>query len=124
MTFPILTTQRLTLTKIEEDDAPRIFELFSDKAVIKYYDLEIFDNQSQAVSLIQAFKSRYEQALGIRWGIRLKETNELIGTCGFNSWNVKMKSAVIGYDLMSAYWGKGLRVKRYIVLFKQHFLVI
>ena len=58
--------------------------------------------------MIQAFKSRYDQSLGIRWGIRLKETNEFIGTCGFNSWNLKMKNAVIGYDLMSAHWGKGV----------------
>lgn len=108
MSFPILTTPRLILTKIEEDDTKRLFELFSDKTVVKYYDLEAFETQVQATSLIQAFESRYEQQLGIRWAIRLKGTNELIGTCGFNSWNVKMKNAVIGYDLMSAHWGKGI----------------
>ena len=108
MTFPTLTTARLTLTKIEESDTQRLFELFSDNAVVKYYDLEAFDNQSQATNLIQAFESRYDQALGIRWAIRLKDTNELIGTCGFNSWNVKMKNAVIGYDLMSGHWEKGI----------------
>lgn len=108
MIFPELTTPRLTLTKIEETDSQQIFELFSDEAVVKYYDLEAFDNQSQAINLIKAFDSRHEQKLGIRWAIKLKNTDELIGTCGFNSWNVKMKNAVIGYDLMPAYWGKGI----------------
>jgi len=108
VSFPILTTPRLILTKIGEDDTKRLFELFSDKAVVKYYDLDAFETQAQATGLIQAFESRYEQELGIRWAIRLKGTNELIGTCGFNSWNVKMKNAVIGYDLMSAHWGRGI----------------
>lgn len=108
MNFPILTTPRLILTKFERLDAQRVFELFSDKKVIKYYDLEALNNTSQAINLIKSFESRYENKLGIRWAIRFKETNELIGTCGFNSWNVTMKSAVIGYDLMPEYWGEGL----------------
>nr|WP_308304272.1 GNAT family protein [Pseudoalteromonas sp. MelDa3] len=45
--------------------------------------------------------------MGIRWAIRLKATGKLIGTCGFNTWNQKMKSAGIGYEIASEYWGCG-----------------
>lgn len=84
---------------------------FSDELVIKYYDLEAFDNLSQATDLIKFFRTRFEENTGIRWAIRLKDTNSLMGTCGFNTWSPKMKSAVLGYDLMPKYWGNGFTME-------------
>lgn len=108
MSFPILATSRLTLDALTSNDTLSIFELFSNQSVIQYYDLEAFETPVQASNLIALFQSRFDDGLGIRWAIRLKESGQLVGTCGFNSWNVKMKSAVIGYDLMPEYWGKGI----------------
>ncbi len=108
MTFPILKTERLILSEIVESDSNSIFELFSTDVVVKYYDLEVFEEIAQAEKLIALFKTRFESELGIRWGIRDKKTNVLIGTCGFNSWSAPMKSAVIGYDLHPKYWRKGI----------------
>lgn len=31
----------------------------------------------------------------------------MIGTCGFNTWDPKMKNATIGYDLLPEYWNNG-----------------
>ncbi len=107
MQFPELETTRLKLTKLIDEDVNSIFELFSDEAVIEYYDLEAFKELNQATTLINFFNSRFNENSGIRWAIRLKETNQLIGTCGFNSWNSKMKNAVIGYDLIPKFWSKG-----------------
>ena len=107
MQFPELETTRLKLTKLIDEDVNSIFELFSDEAVIEYYDLEAFKELNQAATLINFFNSRFNENSGIRWAIRLKETNQLIGTCGFNSWNLKMKNAVIGYDLIPKLWSKG-----------------
>lgn len=57
------------------------------------------------MQIIKLMQDRFNTRSGIRWGVALKETGELVGTCGFNSWNEKMKSAVIGYDLLPNYWG-------------------
>jgi len=105
--FPILETNRLTLDRLTEEDSTCIFNLFSDNSVVEYYDLEAFTDLAQARNLIAFFDSRFNQNSGIRWGIRLKKSNELLGTCGFNSWNPNMKNAVIGYDLLPKYWGNG-----------------
>ena len=107
LTFPVLQTERLILSEITDSDIGAIFDLFSNEDVIEYYDLQVFDESSQARNLIELFRSRFDSKLGIRWGIREKETNLLVGTCGFNSWVLPMKSAVIGYDLHPIYWGKG-----------------
>ena len=107
MSFPVLATNRLRLDQLSTEDSNSLFELFSDDAVVEYYDLEAFNEPSQAKKLIEFFNARFKDHSGIRWAIRLKETNKLIGTCGFNTWSPKMKNAVIGYDLLPKFWGKG-----------------
>ena len=107
MEFPEIETNRLVLTEIKPDDAAAIYELFSNKLVVEYYDLEAFIAVEQARELISMLRSRYETSTGIRWAIRLKNSGNVIGTCGFNSWSSKMKNAVIGYDLIPGSWGNG-----------------
>ncbi len=107
MDFPQLLTSRLFLRKLTEQDTPAIFNHFADESVVKYYDLTAFTEQTQATDLINFFNKRFDEGVGIRWAICLKESDKVIGTCGFNSWNAAMKNAVIGYDLMPEYWGNG-----------------
>ena len=106
--FPDLSTSRLRLTRITSSDAPAVFEMFSDPAVVRYYDLEPFAELTQAQALIQLFESRHQARAGIRWAIRLSSADELIGTCGYNSWSEKMRNATLGYDLKRAHWGNGI----------------
>ncbi|WP_330960919.1 GNAT family N-acetyltransferase [Photobacterium sp. 53610] len=121
MKFPEYETKRLTLRKLTEDDAEGIFQLFSDSLVITYYDMEALSDISQAKQIIHLMQERFESNTGIRWGIRIAETNELVGTCGFNSWNKDMKSAVIGYDLRSHFWGRGIITEAIHQIVKQAF---
>nr|MBS0019328.1 GNAT family N-acetyltransferase [Gammaproteobacteria bacterium] len=107
MNFPEIATERLLLTRICTGDSPHIYRLFADSRVVEYYDLEAFNALAQAEELIEFFSSRFESETGIRWAIRIADSNELIGTCGYNSWSAKMRNAVIGYDLNPAFWGNG-----------------
>lgn len=111
MQFPVIQSKRLLLSDFEPGDESAVFRLFSDGLVIEYYDLAAFTSVEQAREIIQLFQSRYEAKSGIRWAIRLRDTGELIGTCGFNSWSSKMQNAVIGYDLIPASWGNGYAVE-------------
>ncbi|MCV2504066.1 MAG: GNAT family N-acetyltransferase, partial [Neisseriaceae bacterium] len=43
----------------------------------------------------------------IRWGIVLKENNQVIGTCGYHNFQEEHSRAEIGYDLNPDYWQKG-----------------
>ena len=108
MKFPVYASARLILDEIKLEDKTSIFTIFSNSEVVKYYDLAAFDNMQQAENLIQLLHSRFLDCSGIRWAIRLKEDHRCIGTCGFNSWNIASRSAVIGYDMNRDYWGKGI----------------
>lgn len=107
MQFPRLSTDRLILDELRPEDSEPLYKHFSNNEVVKYYDLEAFTEINQASSLIQLFRKRFDERTGIRWAIRLKGNDMFVGTCGFNSWNPRMRSSVIGYDISRGCWGKG-----------------
>lgn len=105
--FPILRSERLKLEALEQKDKKTIFQMFSDPDVVRHYDVEQFKEVREAEDLIAFFKSRFEEGAGIRWAVRDKKYQRLVGTCGFNSWNQYDHSIILGYDLGKKYWGKG-----------------
>ena len=105
---PDLQTSRLALTRIRPTDVHAVFELFSDPKVLEYYDLEPLAALPDAERLMQVFESRFSSMTGIRWAIREHGSDSLIGTCGFNSWNRKMRHGSIGYELKQSHWRQGL----------------
>ncbi|MEM5511641.1 GNAT family protein [Pseudoalteromonas sp. AS84] len=107
MNFPELETARLILTSLSASDSEVLLNIYSDAEVVKFYDIEAYKSEAQSAKLIDFFNARFTENIGIRWAIRLKTTGKLIGTCGFNTWNQKMKNASIGYEIASEYWGCG-----------------
>ncbi|WP_088072497.1 GNAT family N-acetyltransferase [Gottfriedia luciferensis] len=105
--FPIITTERLYLREINVTDINRMFSILSREEVTKYYGLEAVKNSSEVLEIIHYFREMYETQSGIRWGIIEKETNQLIGSCGFNAYQVRNKRAELGYELHPDYWRKG-----------------
>lgn len=108
MEFPELETNRLKLIQVKEEHAPRIFEIMSNDEVTKYYGMDSLQSREEASNIIQSFQNSYESKRGIRWGIVLKGTGELVGTAGLNNLNVPGKKAEIGYELDPLYWKQGI----------------
>lgn len=105
--FPIIRTERLQLDQLTKRDRIPLFNIFSDPAVIEHYDVERFQDISEADKLVEYFDARFESDTGIRWAIRDPKTKVLLGTCGYTNWNRYDHSAVIGYELAKDSWGKG-----------------
>ena len=104
--FPVLTTERLDLVEIQQSHLADIYLLFSDKKVTKYYNLLPLKNEQEGQKLLDWFRSRFQDGLGIRWGIALKRESNIIGTVGFNNYSQNHR-ANIGYDLQFPYWNRG-----------------
>jgi ribosomal-protein-alanine N-acetyltransferase len=104
--FPTLTTEQLDLVEIQQSHLTDIYQLFSDRKVTEYYNLLPLKNEQEGQKLLNWFRGRFKDGLGIRWGISLKGQSNIIGTIGFNTFTQKHR-ANIGYDLQSAYWHKG-----------------
>lgn len=104
----LIETARLKLRPLTYTDAQDIYEIFSDKQVMQFYDLLPFESIERAKEQINFFTEGFEKKRMIRWGIELKENVKLIGTCGFFAFNEDALKAELGYELNSSYQGKGL----------------
>lgn len=105
--FPEIYTERLFLRRLSVKDAETLFKYWSDPEVTKYLNVNTFKNIEQSMNLIRILNSLYRMNEGIRWAIVIKGTNEVIGTCGYNSWVKKSSRGEIGYELGREYWGNG-----------------
>ncbi|MCE5173027.1 GNAT family N-acetyltransferase [Paenibacillus profundus] len=106
--FPLLQTERLRLRQVTERDAPSILELFSDQEVIRYVPLSRFTTTEHALQEIAWYTTIFQEHTGLRWGIEIKDTGKLIGTCGFLDYKPDHRRAELGYDLSRPYWGHGI----------------
>ncbi|WP_462409312.1 GNAT family N-acetyltransferase [Neobacillus sp. Marseille-QA0830] len=107
MHFPTLETERLKLIELTHRHVDSIFEILSFEQVTQYYGTERFVLQAEAAKLIDMFRKNYVEKRGIRWGIKLKENQRIIGSLGLNALQLKNKRAEIGYELHPAYWRNG-----------------
>jgi len=121
MKFPTLETDRLQLVEITQKYAQSLFEIFSLDEVTKYYGSETFTRIEEANKLIEIFQKNYYEKRAYRWGIILKENNQLIGTTGLNGLQLKNKKAEIGYELHPYYWRKGYATEAIIEVLRYSF---
>jgi len=107
--FPELITERLKLKQITNDHAADLFEMRSDKEVMKYIDRPPAQTIDEALALIKLITDSLQTNDGITWGIFTKEDPpKLRGTLGF--WQIQKEHyrAEIGYLLHPSLQGKGI----------------
>jgi len=107
--FPELETERLVLGEITKGH---------DEWYLRHFSIpEIVDGQGfDAPKDIEAAREELDKYIvglfregdGIRWGIRLKNETEFVGSAGFYSWDKHSRRARMGYDLRPERWGNGL----------------
>ncbi len=88
-------------------DSNSLFNIWSDPDVTKFMNITNFTHEEQAKEMIDFINQLAMEHKAIRLTIIEKESNEIIGSCGFNSFDVENATAEIGYDLAKAYWGNG-----------------
>ncbi len=54
------------------------------------------------------FTDNFRKGTGVRWGITLKGSDELIGSAGLYKWTKKTSQVETGYDLDPEHWGQGI----------------
>jgi ribosomal-protein-alanine N-acetyltransferase len=107
MNFPVLETKRLKLIEITAQHVDSLYEILSLEEVTRFYGTNRFTLQVEASKLIDMFQKNFLEKRGVRWGIKLKENQRIIGTVGLNGLHLKNKRAEIGYELHPSFWRKG-----------------
>jgi ribosomal-protein-alanine N-acetyltransferase len=106
-TFPVLTTERLTLREPLLSDAPDLFIVGRDPEVQKY-NAPIMKTVAESEALIEEVRTEYAKREGISWAVILTNSDTPLGLFGFYHWSHYHRRAEVGYALARAYWGQGI----------------
>ena len=105
--FPELSTKRLLLRQITHEDNKKLLEVLSDENTCKYLTHNAVNDISKINKLILGIQRFFEEKQRIRWGIAIKDQNNIIGHCGFFEIDNINSCAEISYCLKSEFWAKG-----------------
>lgn len=105
--FPRLETERLFLRQVEVNDLEQLYEMLSDPEVARFDYFYPVTSREKAMKFIERYNEELEESEEITWGIILKETNELIGTCCLGDFDDGARRSEIGYAITKQQWNKG-----------------
>ena len=106
-TLPVITTDRLVLRWVSENDIDSLYEVFSDPQVMRYWSTPPYSTREDAVKLQREIATGNETNTMIKWGLALRDSDRLIGTATLFNLNLDNGRAELGYALGRAHWGKG-----------------
>lgn len=103
----ILTTPRLIVRPLTEDDVPALFDIFSHPEVMRYWSYPALTDMTQAQDMLQRIQADYRNGNSVRLGIERRSDGVLLGTCALFSFHAASHRAEIGYALGRPHWGAG-----------------
>ena len=105
--FPELNTERLLVRQITQNDDKSLLEVLSDEITCKYLTHNTVNDITNIKRLIMGMQRFFEEKQRIRWGIAIRDGNNIIGHCGFFEIDKNNYCAEISYCLKSEFWSKG-----------------
>lgn len=106
--FPALSTERLVLRQITENDVDEFFWLRNSEDVMKYIQLPKIASIELAKVRIKSLNDLTEKNEAVNWAITLKGEKKLIGWILFKSIDSVNHRAELGYLLHPDFWRKGI----------------
>jgi RimJ/RimL family protein N-acetyltransferase len=100
-----LDTARLRPLRVADADA--LYAYLRDPVVTELTSYPVV-SRPLAETIIERSLSRWAAGELSKWGVALRQDDQLIGTCGFNEYSQVHRWAELAYDLAPAHWGKGL----------------
>ncbi len=104
---PTLITERLILRKITLMDARDMFSYSRLDEVTRYLLWDAHPNEEYTQSYVAYLQERYAAGDFYDFAVVLKETDAMIGTVGFTSFDLPNRSAEVGYVISPYHQGKG-----------------
>jgi len=97
-TFPIFTTERLTLRQLSIEDRQDIFALRSDPKINKFLDRPLCKTNEDAINFINKVNDNVEKGNTYYWAITLTDTKALVGTICLFDFQPKITVVKLGMN--------------------------
>lgn len=105
--IPTLETKRLVLRKLKVSDYADMYEYSKSDKVTKYLLWRSHPDARYTRDYLSFVQTQYRTGNFFDWAVVEKETNKMIGTCGFARLDFENNLAEIGYVINPAYWRRG-----------------
>jgi len=105
--LPTLTTDRLSLRRIRDDDVDDFYAVYSDPKVMRYWSTPPLPNLEAAAKLIREIHAGIERRELLKWAIALRTNDRLIGSVTLFHPDFTHRRVEIGYALAHAHWRMG-----------------
>jgi RimJ/RimL family protein N-acetyltransferase len=106
--LPTLEAERVRLRWLDADDAPALFDVFSDTEVARYLSRPAWTDVAAARELIEAIDDSFARRDLFQWGIARRDTDRIVGTCTLAAVDAAHGRAELGYALARSSWGEGI----------------
>jgi len=108
MVLPILETARLRLRPYRVSDRERVFELFGDPQVARFWSFPAWTELAQAEAFLAPLVGPLaDDAKSLPWAIADGTTDELLGTATLFDVHRDQQRAEIGYSVRASCWKRG-----------------
>lgn len=105
--LPTLTAPRLTLRRLESDDAENLHGIFSDAQTMRFWNQAPLRNPDDVSIFLEASQRDYECGHLYQWGVVLTSNDRIIGLCNLSQVRRTQQRAEVGLVLARAQWGHG-----------------
>jgi RimJ/RimL family protein N-acetyltransferase len=105
--LPTLVGPGLALRQLTAADAGRLFTLFSDPRVMRYWSRGPFSGEEEARALLVEIERGWRDDSFYQWGVVPLETGFVIGTASLFRIERDHRRAELGFAIGSAWWGRG-----------------
>lgn len=104
---PTLVTERLRLRPFADTDAGAMYALHTNPRVLRYWDAPAWKEPARAQRFFALCRQLESDGLGARVAIDRLDDGRFIGWCSVSGWNPDFRSAIHGFCLDDAAWGRG-----------------
>ncbi|OAJ52978.1 GCN5 family acetyltransferase [Paraburkholderia ginsengiterrae] len=102
-----LTTPRLILRPLRQDDAQALFAIWSDAEAMRYFSFPTMTSLNQAVDCVAHILKRSADGQDLACVLELQATGEVLGKCDLFHAHEPCRRAEIGFSLLRQQWGRG-----------------
>jgi RimJ/RimL family protein N-acetyltransferase len=105
--LPTLEASRVRLRWLDADDVDALFDVFSDRVMMRYWSTPAMTAHAEAEALLARIHKQFAEKFGFQWGVERKDDGRILGTCTLFHLDARNMRAEVGYCLASAYWKNG-----------------
>ena len=104
--IPTITNEKITLRKMQENDAYDLFQYYHNENVYRYLDWNGPESLEDAKRIINIWNKGFLEGWILRFAIVENQTDRIIGTIFLNSF--EGRRAEVGYELSEDHWKRGI----------------